>query len=158
MKHIRIQLLIVGSLLLLASVASADIAPPDDYVETCTLEAQQVDGTECQVCGVSFEDPEACTTQYAGTDYAEICNTWGGSFYDEIWCRNTGDVSAEDIAAERARRVAALEAGEDPDNPSEEDDGERTRDGGGLCSSTPQRGWPLGALVLAAAMLVTRRR
>ncbi len=75
-----------------ARSAQADVAPPDDYVETCTVEEQQGAGETCVTCQVSYEDFEACATTYEPQGYTKRCKTAGASFYSEVYCR-TGSES-----------------------------------------------------------------
>ncbi len=128
----------------LPGVALADVAPPDDYVETCTLAIQQVPGTECQLCEVTSDNFDVCSEQYAGTEYARVCATWGASFYDEIWCQNTGDVGEAEIEAERDRRVEAA-------TPAAADDDKGCAAAGGARAGG-------AALLLALAIGLSRRR
>ena len=139
-RILAVFLCIVG----LPAVALADVAPPDDYVETCTLAIQQVDGTECQLCGVTSDNFDVCTEQFDGTEFSRVCATWGASFYDEIWCRSTGDATQAEIDAERERRVAAA-------TPAAEDD-----DKGCAASGSDRAGG--AALLLALALGLARRR
>jgi hypothetical protein len=66
--------------------ASADIAPPRDYVEKCSIEAQQKSGEQCRLCGGSFRGREECK-QLASQGYRERCRTYGASVWQEVWCR-----------------------------------------------------------------------
>jgi hypothetical protein len=72
-----------------ARIATADVAPPDDYVETCTLEQQQKPGEECVACQATyFDDPNPCQQQYGPLGYSNRCSSWGTS-HTEIWCKGS---------------------------------------------------------------------
>lgn len=70
------------------SVALADVPPPPDYVESCTVAKVQQAGQECVSCGDSYHaKPKACAGRLASQGYTEQCRTAGASTWDEIWCR-----------------------------------------------------------------------
>jgi hypothetical protein len=72
-----------------AGIASADVAPPEDYVETCTLEQQQKPGEQCVACQATyFDDPNPCQEQYGPLGYSNRCKSWGTS-HTEIWCQDS---------------------------------------------------------------------
>lgn len=71
--------------------ALADTPPPDGYQEKCKVELKEQDGTSCEECangpgmgGAGGGDP--CEKHYAGTKFTYVCQTWGASFWTEVWC------------------------------------------------------------------------
>ncbi len=74
------------TLLLLTSLALADIPPPDDYVETCTVAVHGVDGRECAGCSADFSSREQCE-KLEKQGYESVCRTHGASTWDEVLCR-----------------------------------------------------------------------
>ena len=73
----------------------ADIPPPKDYVETCTIAHQSQNGAECVECSASFESDD-CNVRVEGEGFSKTCQTWGGSFWTEVWCRGGGKSPAEE--------------------------------------------------------------
>ena len=70
--------------------AKADLPPPKDYVEDCTVKKQQKTGETCISCGDSyFDDIDACQKQYQPKGYAKRCQTMGASVWKEVWCKPT---------------------------------------------------------------------
>ena len=67
--------------------ALADLPPPDDYVETCTVAQQQRSGETCLDCDVSYVDFDACANTYEPEGYTKRCQTWGASVYSEVFCK-----------------------------------------------------------------------
>jgi hypothetical protein len=78
------------ALISVAAPARADIPPPDDYVEPCTLEKQQSAGLQCVECPSNIRDREKCQAELAPAGYAHACSTYGASAWTEIWCRPQG--------------------------------------------------------------------
>jgi hypothetical protein len=91
MKHASVSSLI-GAFLATAAfagIAAADVAPPEDYVETCTLDQQQKPGESCVACQATyFDDPNPCEQQYDPLGYSKRCASWGTS-HTEIWCKGS---------------------------------------------------------------------
>jgi MYXO-CTERM domain-containing protein len=76
------------------STASADIPPPQGYVETCTVEHQQGLGrTGCEQCTQSRARPDArsCASLFANRGKSHVCTGGGATVYHEIWCETTPD-------------------------------------------------------------------
>jgi MYXO-CTERM domain-containing protein len=79
----------------------ADLAPPSDYVEQCTIAKQQGRDMECVTCSATHS--QACSVP----GYTRQCTTRGASAWTEIWCRggdggpsaNTGGGTGEGGAA-----------------------------------------------------------
>lgn len=91
------SLVLVLALIAVPSVALADIPPPDDYVETCTLEKQQVPGLECKSCSAWHGEQDACDKTLGVEGYRRMCKSYGASAWSEIWCKGepTGPAPAE---------------------------------------------------------------
>ncbi len=108
-KLIPIACLTVASFFI-AHAAIADVAPPDNYVEDCTLEKQHFDGMSCITCqgggAVQPEDEGACDESANEADgYEFVCRTRGASYNTEIWCKDSpgetgpaGDPSSDGCA------------------------------------------------------------
>jgi MYXO-CTERM domain-containing protein len=88
--------LVVANVLSVAYV-KADVAPPDDYEERCTLERTCPKGKECVLCPASRRDLDACSKQLEEHGFVMKCQSWGASVWDEIWCRDASD--EEDASA-----------------------------------------------------------
>lgn len=125
-----------------AGSALADVAPPPDYVETCTVDQQQGDGETCVSCEVSFEDFEACINTYEPQGYELRCKTAGASVYSEVFCM--------------ANQGGAAGAGAEPTNDASESDS----DGEASCSLSPrsERGSAVWLLLVGLALAWRRRR
>ena len=106
------------------ATARADVEPSglsgcgggSDYVETCTVDDKQQEGTTCDTCsggpGLADTADNHCSSQFEGTDYEYACQTLGESYWQEVWC----------------------------DGPPAEDEDEAS---GGCSSIDPQVTWPL---------------
>ena len=70
-----------------ASTVSADVAPPPDYVEDCTIENEQGTGETCISCNTYHGEPDACSDEWGSQGYEHRCNTAGASVWDEVWCK-----------------------------------------------------------------------
>ena len=82
-----------------ASTAWADVAPPPDYVEECTVDQQEGANETCISCNTYHGEPDACSDEWAPQGYEHRCNTAGASVWDEVWCKadeteGTGDTPA----------------------------------------------------------------
>lgn len=66
--------------------ASADIAPPPGYVEKCTVENHQKDGTTCTSCAADFKRRDRCESELGPKGYTRACRTRGASVWSEVWC------------------------------------------------------------------------
>jgi hypothetical protein len=73
------------ALVVLASSASADVPPPDDYVEMCTPEIQSRPGETCVTCG-TFQGDTGCETTWTARGYHRRCSQWGATVRTEVWC------------------------------------------------------------------------
>lgn len=82
--------------------SKADVPPPDGYVEECIIEKTCPTGKECLVCPGSYEDyynAPFCQQSYANQGFTKECTTWGGSFWEEIWCRPVDDSRSDDAGS-----------------------------------------------------------
>jgi hypothetical protein len=73
-----------------ARPARADIPPPPDYVETCTLANKQTPTSECLACAADYSNFGRCSPLLSPYCYSKVCKTWGASAYTELWCRLKG--------------------------------------------------------------------
>ena len=137
--------------LLLSLIALADIPPPSDYVEACTVELAcgEKDGV---LCGSSyFGEPDACANEHAPSGYTKACGTRGASVWDEVWCRPKDWVpSPPDADTTSPEPVAPTPPGPAPTPPAPTPPTDKTG-----CSSLPGAPW-LGVFLPLA--LVRRRR
>ena len=74
----------VLAMVLVTSIAWADIAPPE-----CSVEEYSWGGRVCESCEVSAGNSNICTERYAGTTFDWECSTNGGSSWTEVWCRDS---------------------------------------------------------------------
>ncbi len=79
----------VAALLCATAVARADLAPTT--ADSCTLQTEQQNGRQCQLCGASYEQPKKCEA-LASQGYAQACRSGGASVWHEVWCRGGGNV------------------------------------------------------------------
>ena len=79
--------MIVVALLALAGVARADLPPPPDIVEACTV-AVCPTGTTGQTCAASFEGRGDCEALEA-KGYVRACKSAGASVWTEVMCSAT---------------------------------------------------------------------
>jgi hypothetical protein len=91
---IRMASLLFALTLPLAQQALADVAPPENYVEQCTLAKKTTSTSECLVCqaireGYSYSD--RCPLLLSPYCYVKVCGAWGGVSYPEVWCRTKGE-------------------------------------------------------------------
>ncbi|MBK9757237.1 MAG: hypothetical protein IPO88_27815 [Nannocystis sp.] len=85
-----IVLLSFGAFLTGTRPAHADTPPPVGYKEKCKVELKEQEGTTCEECQNGpgdGGDPERCEKQFAGTEFAYACQTYGASFWTEVWCK-----------------------------------------------------------------------
>lgn len=75
------------AMVLVASTAWADV--PNPNAEPCSVTESSADGRTCESCSASYEDRDACTNQYAGTEFTQDCTSGGASFWTEVWCKGT---------------------------------------------------------------------
>ena len=72
-------------MVLMASTAWADVPNPD--AEPCSVADSSADGRTCESCSASYEDPDECANQYAGTEFTQDCTSGGASVWTEVWCK-----------------------------------------------------------------------
>lgn len=68
------------------SPARADIPPPRDYKETCTVKLQQKKGTTCAECRAWHGERDACEKSLGANGWSKACKGWGASAWTEVWC------------------------------------------------------------------------
>jgi hypothetical protein len=100
--------------LMFTSHAAADVAPPDGYVEECTVAKKTTADTECLECkGLhpGAENADRCTTLLSPYCYTSVCHAYGATVFTEVWCRTKGpDVPAvpNEIATQLMQTSAPL--------------------------------------------------
>ena len=70
----------------LISSIYADVPPPENYQETCTVAIQSENGDDCLSCSANF-DMNDCESTYGAQGYTKNCQSWGGSVWTEVWCK-----------------------------------------------------------------------
>jgi hypothetical protein len=90
MKHMRAFTSMFAALAALsaASNAMADVAPPPNYVERCSIDKVQQSAEHCESCRAWHGDPEACSKSLGAQGYQHRCRTNGASAWSEIWCKS----------------------------------------------------------------------
>ncbi len=76
--------------LLFPWIAAADIPPPPDYVETCTVKLQCAPEEVGVSCSTYFGEADKCTKLYSGKGFTHKCRTHGASTWTEVWCAPKG--------------------------------------------------------------------
>ncbi len=77
-------LVVVTTSVFTSGTARADVPPPSDYVETCTLEKQCTGGT---MCGVFRGETNAeCAGAAKAKSMVERCQTWGANTSTAVFC------------------------------------------------------------------------
>lgn len=76
----------VFSILTLAAPAAADIPPPDDYVETCTLARYEAAGGDCLACPGGWDSDGCADHPDVTEEHERCCSSWGASSNTEVWC------------------------------------------------------------------------
>ncbi len=123
MKHTVIRGFLTGIALSAGYLptAWADVPPPSDYVEECTVAKKQVSGMACVACQNDYRSfatdaGDPCQTQYAGQGYAKLCKSWGASVWTEVWCR--GEPDAGNNVTPTPAGGCSCRTGESPSNGS----------------------------------------
>lgn len=83
-----ISLALIGSF---TGWARADVPPPDDYVEECTLAKQRREGEHCIMRNVHVMEPIGATLYLKELGFCRRCNTYGATVRGEIDCRPEKD-------------------------------------------------------------------
>ena len=73
---------------MVSNAALADIPPPRDYVEGCTVERVQKPGERCSSCSAWHGERDACEKSLGKAGYEHRCSTLGASVWSEIWCKS----------------------------------------------------------------------
>ncbi|MCA9562625.1 MAG: hypothetical protein KC561_04005, partial [Myxococcales bacterium] len=62
---------------------------------------------ECATCPADFSQPDRCEEALSSSGWEHQCNTYGGSAWEEVWCRsvpfNGTGASVEEGSGEEAR-------------------------------------------------------
>lgn len=66
----------------------ADVPPPSDYVESCTVAKQQTAGKQCVSCNAWHGERDKCEKSLGTKGYEHVCKGWGASSWDEVWCKS----------------------------------------------------------------------
>jgi len=96
MKYALLVLLLIAGTVA-TEVAKADIPPPDDYVETCTIDKQTAPGLTCESCRAWHGERDACDKTLGVQGFRKMCQAYGASAWSEVWCKGeaTGPKPAE---------------------------------------------------------------
>jgi hypothetical protein len=132
--------------------ARADIPPPEDYVEGCTLESHQSDATECVACPSGRENGTACSDAHSPGGYAKVCQTYGATTFTEIWCR--ARTSAPPVPSEPPAPTAEGGEADAGETPVVTTGAPETETAGGGCAGG---GGTVGLLASALALFMRRR-
>ena len=81
------RLLLSLAVALLPAVAAADLPPPPNYVESCTVEKQCTRDEEGTACSANFRERDKCSKALAADGWVHKCKTRGASVWTEVWCR-----------------------------------------------------------------------
>jgi len=109
----RTQIFVLFAALAVPSFARADIPPPKDYVEKCTVEKQSGSGRVCHDCRSYFGNPPDYCAKVLGGGLTYACKTYGASVWTEVWCSgDAGVVDAGGVSAADAGDVSAADAGD----------------------------------------------
>jgi hypothetical protein len=114
MRYLSIALTLALSLRLVGSVR-ADIPPPPDYVEKCTVANKQTTTSECLACSSGYFALNKCSGLLTPYCYSKVCQTYGASVFSELWCRTKGEgvpaVPADTLAKVNASGSVSLDGG-----------------------------------------------
>lgn len=110
-RHIGLALMLACAAVMNTRRANADLAPPADYVENCTVAKQQVDGKLCVACASSYATVDKCKDDYSGQGYIQACKSWGASVWTEVWCKAGSDAGANIPVMPQGGATAAGGAG-----------------------------------------------
>lgn len=127
-------LLLVLVLATIPSNAEADVAPPPNYVESCTVDRVQGSGEVCESCSAWHGEVDACDKSLGSHGYVRRCRSRGASAWSEVWCK----AASPDRPPVQDRRYA-VPPGDDPSQVAPSSDNERPRDRG-FPSPPPPRG------------------
>ncbi len=95
---------------LFVSTALADLAPPPDYVEECTVAIQCREGEQGRECRASYNARDTCDL-LLDEGWERRCKTNGRSVWSEVFCRADPGVEGG---------VEGAEGGAEPDAATEE--------------------------------------
>lgn len=147
--------------ILRASAAWADVPPPSDYVEACTIDKICSKGQECVTCRADFNDltmkRSVCQESLGPLGFQKQCKAWGASLWNEIWCR------ASSSSADASVTITPLVAGAGKEVPIVQCTDKADADTGCSChvlraqTAAPARLW-LGWALMGLLALSTRAR
>jgi hypothetical protein len=114
MRYLSVALTVALSLTLVGSVR-ADIPPPPDYVEKCTVANKQTTTSECLACSSGYFALNKCSGLLTPYCYSKVCQTYGASVFSELWCRTKGEgvpaVPADTLAKVNASGSISFDGG-----------------------------------------------
>ena len=98
----------VAALLLMSSMAMADVPPPRGYVETCTVEIQcgDIPGKQCSGWHGGRESCEALEKD----SWVRMCKTFGASSWDEVFCKTKPEASVVEAREKAAKSGCGCQA------------------------------------------------
>lgn len=92
-----------------SGVALADVAPPREYSERCTVERLEDDASECRTCETNYRNPPDHCGRVLGEDFNLACRGAGSSTWTEVWCRpKPGTPAGDEKAMSAAPRTTSL--------------------------------------------------
>lgn len=119
----RLSALALLTLLAVPAVTRADVPPPPDYVETCTVQKQVKPGLSCRACRNWRSAGANHCVEEVGEGYVRVCNSLGASAWDEVWCKAFGNPldAGAIVPAADAGAVACETSGssDEPASPTE---------------------------------------
>lgn len=77
-----------AALLTLTTASFADVAPPPNYVESCTVAQQSGPGLDCRECGTYYAEHDKCEKTLGTQGFSKRCRSRGASVWTEVWCRS----------------------------------------------------------------------
>ncbi len=86
----------VGLVVFFTTTAFADVAPPEGYVEACTVAKKQTATSECVQCLAlrsMYDNADRCSSLLSPYCFVKECSAWGGAAYPEVWCRARSESS-----------------------------------------------------------------
>lgn len=145
-----------------ASVALADVAPPDCYVEQCTVDKKTQPGTTCTTCDNNFQNASDYCQKKVGADYAYACQAWGGSVWQEVWCKGPPKASGTGGGSGTGGDCSGGGGSSGTTSATTGSGGGTTSSSSGGCAmgtkGDPWGGLTVGGLLAAAAVLLRRRK
>jgi hypothetical protein len=98
-----------SSIVLASGTAAAQSAEAHGFVEPCTIGNHQEMHTECELCALPEQDPDACGRRLGTLGYAKKCRTNVHSGPPaEVWCIATAALAAKPVKAKGTESTAKL--------------------------------------------------